>query len=115
MPVRLRLSMHGQRNNRIFHLVATDLRKRRDAKPIELLGIYDPRLRLGQDQKTMEWSVDRIKYWLETGGATPSKPVVKLLEKGGILPPDSKYHPKALGPRTPLDPQPLAQPTPPDS
>ena len=81
MPVRLRFSLHGRRNNRIFHLVATDLRKRRDAKPIELLGVYDPRLGLGQEHKTMHWSVERILYWLEKGGAQPSKPVVKLLEK----------------------------------
>ena len=73
--------MHGRRNNRIFHLVATDLRKRRDAKPIELLGIYDPRLGLGEEHKTMRWNVERIRYWLEKGGAQPSKPVVKLLEK----------------------------------
>jgi small subunit ribosomal protein S16 len=114
MPVRLRLSLHGNRNNRIFHLVAIDLRKRRDAKPIELLGIYEPRLRLGQEHKTMHWSVERIKYWLERAGALPSKPVVKLLErvrflpphcffsrvlksvtKGGIIPSNSKYHPKS--------------------
>jgi len=80
MPVRLRLSLHGNRNNRIFHLIAIDARKRRDAKPIELLGVYDPRLRLGQEHKTMHWSVERILYWLEKGGALPSKPVVKLLE-----------------------------------
>ncbi|KAI0274758.1 ribosomal protein S16 domain-containing protein [Gloeopeniophorella convolvens] len=98
MPVRLRLSLHGQRNSRIFHLVAVDLRKRRDAKPIELLGVYDPRLHLGQEHKTMRWSVDRIIYWLEKGGALPSKPVVRLLERGGIIPPDSKYHPKNTGP-----------------
>jgi small subunit ribosomal protein S16 len=72
--------LHGNTNNRIFHLVAIDLRKRRDAKPIELLGIYDPRLRLGQEHKTMHWSVERITYWLEKGGALPSKTVVKLLE-----------------------------------
>ena len=83
MPVRLRLSLHGNRNNRIFHLVAIDARKRRDAKPIELLGIYNPRLRLGghqEEHKTMQWSVERITYWLQKGGALPSKPVVKLLE-----------------------------------
>jgi small subunit ribosomal protein S16 len=82
MPVRLRLSLHGNRNNRIFHLVAVDARKRRDAKPIELLGIYNPRLRLDgpQEHKTMQWSVERIMYWLQKGGALPSKPVVKLLE-----------------------------------
>ncbi|KAH9004350.1 ribosomal protein S16 domain-containing protein [Lactarius hatsudake] len=101
MPVRLRLSLHGYRNNRIFHLVATDLRKRRDAKPIELLGIYDPRLGAGQEHKTMQWSVERILYWLEKGGAQPSKPVVKLLEKGGIIPPNSKYHPRPSSPSNP--------------
>jgi ribosomal protein S16 len=28
----------------------------------------------------MQWSVERITYWLQKGGALPSKPVVKLLE-----------------------------------
>ena len=132
MPVRLRLSLHGNRNNRIFHLVAIDLRKRRDAKPIELLGVYDPRLRLGQEHKTVQWSTERITYWLEKGGALPSKPVVKLLEwvrplcslplpcseavastKGGIIPPNSKYHPKArqTSPAAPSG-EPDAQPSP---
>jgi len=113
MPVRLRLSLHGNRNNRIFHLVAIDLRKRRDAKPIELLGVYDPRLRLGQEHKTVQWSTERITYWLEKGGALPSKPVVKLLEWGGIIPPNSKYHPKArqTSPAAPSG-EPDAQPLP---
>ncbi|KAI9462466.1 ribosomal protein S16 domain-containing protein [Lactarius psammicola] len=109
MPVRLRLSLHGHRNNRIFHLVATDLRKRRDAKPIELLGIYDPRLGLGQEHKTMHWSVDRILYWLEKGGAQPSKSVVKLLEKGGIIPPNSKYHPSSNPPVSSSESSPLSR------
>ncbi|KAG2061743.1 ribosomal protein S16 [Suillus hirtellus] len=98
MPVRLRMAMHGQRHNRIFHLVAINQRTRRDAKPMELLGIYDPALKLGDTHKTVKWSVDRIKYWLGVG-ALPSKSVVKLLERGGVLPPDSKYHPKVLGPK----------------
>jgi small subunit ribosomal protein S16 len=96
MPVRLRLSLHGRRNNRIFHLVATDLRKRRDAKPIELLGVYDPRLGLDQEHKTMHWSVERILYWLEKGGAQPSKPVVKLLEKVCISFPLFCLYPEGL-------------------
>jgi len=95
MPVRLRLSMHGPRHSKIFHLVAVDLRKRRDAKPIELLGVYNPRMPHGSNEKKMEWAVDRIKYWLDAGGASPSKSVVRLLERGGIIPPDSKYHVKS--------------------
>jgi small subunit ribosomal protein S16 len=82
MPMRLRLSVHGLRNNRIFHLVAIDGRRRRDGKPVELLGIYQPHLKPGEDKKVVEWSVDRIRYWLHVG-ATPSKSVVRLLELVG--------------------------------
>jgi small subunit ribosomal protein S16 len=78
MTVRLRLAVHGVRNNRIFHLVAIDQRKRRNAKPIELLGVYRPRVEPKSPQKSVEWSVDRIKYWLGVG-AQPSDSVVKLL------------------------------------
>lgn len=80
MTVRLRLAVHGVRNNRIFHLVAIDQRKRRNAKPIELLGIYRQRVEPKSPHKTLEWSVDRIKYWLGVG-AQPSDSVVKLLTK----------------------------------
>lgn len=78
MPMRIRLAMHGNRHSKIFHLVAIDQRQRRDAKPTELLGIYNPHLPIGQNEKTIEWSVDRIRYWLHVG-ALPSKSVVKLL------------------------------------
>lgn len=78
MPVRLRLAMHGVRNNRIFHLVAIDLRKRRDAHPLETLGIIKPQDDPETGAKTVQWAVERIKYWLEVG-AQPSKSAVRLL------------------------------------
>ncbi|KAF9244606.1 ribosomal protein S16, partial [Melanogaster broomeanus] len=99
MPIRIRMAMHGRKHNKIFHLVAIDQRKGRDAKPAELLGKYNPAVKLGDTYKTVEWSAGRIRYWLGVG-AIPSKSAVRLLEWGGIIPPDSKYHPKALGPRT---------------
>ena len=79
MPIRLRLALHGTRHRRIFHLVAIHRAQRRDAKPTETLGIYDPHMINGQTHKTIEWSVDRIRYWLHVG-AVPSKSVSKLLE-----------------------------------
>ncbi|KAI1793839.1 ribosomal protein S16 [Ganoderma leucocontextum] len=85
MAVRLRMAVHGVRNNRIFHLVAVNQRQRRNAKPIELLGVYNPRLKPGETTKTIEWSVQRIQYWLGVG-AIPTKTVTKLLEMGGVLP-----------------------------
>ena len=83
MPMRIRLAMHGLRHNRIFHIVAVNQNLRRNARPTELLGVYNPRLPLGQDHKIIEWSVDRIKYWLGVG-AIPSKAVVSLLEMVGV-------------------------------
>ena len=79
MSVRLRFALHGTRHNRIFHLVAIDKAKRRDGKPTETLGIYNPHMTRDQTHKTVEWSVDRIRYWLHVG-AVPSKSVSKLLE-----------------------------------
>ncbi|KAI6153669.1 ribosomal protein S16 [Pisolithus tinctorius] len=102
MTVRLRMALHGTRHNRIFHLVAIDHRRRRDAKPIELLGVFEPSPKLDKvgehSYKTMKWSVDRIKYWLGVG-AVPSKPVTRFLEWGGIIPPDSRYSSKPLSPQ----------------
>lgn len=78
MAVRLRFALHGPRHNRIFHLVAINHTARRNAKPIETLAVFDPRLKAGEQHKTVEWSVDRIKYWLREG-AEPTKSAVKLL------------------------------------
>jgi len=83
--------MHGTRNNRILHLVAINQRQRRNARPLELLGVYDPHMTPQQEHKTVQWSVDRIRYWLSVG-AVPSKSAVKLLELGNILLPGSPYH-----------------------
>lgn len=82
MTVRLRLAVHGKRNNRIFHLVAIDNRKRRDAKPIEKLGVYNPRRQENQE-KTVEWNVQRIKDWLAMG-AQPTQTFVRLMQKVGV-------------------------------
>ena len=76
--VRLRLSMHGNRHHRIFHLVAARVSQARDSMPIEKLGVYDPRIKAGETHKTVEWSVDRIKFWLREG-AQPTASAVKLL------------------------------------
>jgi small subunit ribosomal protein S16 len=79
MPIRLRLAMHGTRHRKIFHLVAINHSLRRDAKPAELLGIYNPHDRDIDNTRLVRWSVTRIHHWLSMG-ARPSKSVVKLLE-----------------------------------
>ncbi|GMK56714.1 hypothetical protein CspeluHIS016_0305540 [Cutaneotrichosporon spelunceum] len=104
MPVRLRLARHGQKRAPVFHIVAINSSKPRNARPIEKLGEYDPIPRIPiehskmpppahvfgsdkvsiQKEKRIEWNVERIKYWLAVG-AQPTLTVVKLLERGGVL------------------------------
>ncbi|PCH33865.1 ribosomal protein S16 [Wolfiporia cocos MD-104 SS10] len=83
MAVRLRLALHGPRHNRILHLVAIDQHVRRNGKPIETLGIMDPRTKPGENTKTMQWSERRINYWLSVG-AQPSRAVARLLQLAKI-------------------------------
>ncbi|KAF7347914.1 Ribosomal protein [Mycena venus] len=108
MPMRLRLALHGRAHKRIFHLVAVNQRSRRNAKPAEILGIYNPHVGPDDTHKTVEWSVDRIRYWLHVG-AVPTKSVVKLLELGNILKPGSVYHPNSTRPAQPEPVPTLAQ------
>ncbi|KAH8835259.1 ribosomal protein S16 [Flagelloscypha sp. PMI_526] len=109
MVMRLRFALHGPRNHRIYHLVAVNQKVRRDGRPAELLGVYDPRLPLGAASKKVEWSVDRIRYWISVG-AQPSKTVEKLLVLGGLLKPkpvsSTKFPPPtSTPPRKPLQKQ----------
>ena len=76
--VRLRLAMKGLTHRKTFHIVASSAHSPRSNVPIETLGVFDPRLKPGETYKTVEWSVDRIKYWLRRG-AQPSPAVLKLL------------------------------------
>lgn len=105
MPVRIRLARPpgSTKLTTHYHVVAVDGRKRRDAKPLEILGIYDPAVRSRIDKsktwtvedavKTMngndgppppdrrvEWSVDRLRYWVGVG-AEPTKTVVSLFDR----------------------------------
>ncbi|KAF8213144.1 ribosomal protein S16 domain-containing protein [Mycena galopus ATCC 62051] len=108
MPIRLRFALHGHAHSKIFHLVAVNQRSRRNARPAEILGIYNPHVGPHDNHKTVEWSVDRIRYWLHVG-AVPSKSVVKLLELGNILKPGSIYHSSYTRPVPPEPAPSLAQ------
>lgn len=106
MPVRLRLARHGTRNNAFYHIVAINQRQGRNAKPIELLGVYDPTPRVpsnrkkgktypemdatssepdnGVATKRIEWSVERIQWWINNG-AQPSESVLRILSMVGCF------------------------------
>ncbi|SPC61016.1 related to 30S ribosomal protein S16 [Ustilago sp. UG-2017b] len=41
-------------------------------------------------QKRLEWNEERIRHWLKLG-AQPSKPVARMLDRAGLVPPGVHY------------------------
>lgn len=68
----------GRKKEPFYRLVAIDSRSRRDGKPIQLLGWYDPM------KKESSLDAPAIKEWLSKG-AQPSDTVGALLKKALIM------------------------------
>jgi len=77
--VRIRLQRHGRKKKPYYHIVAADIRKKRDGGIIDDLGRYNP----VANPKTVSLETDRVIYWLQNG-AQPSEAVVGLLKAEGI-------------------------------
>ncbi|KAF2725326.1 ribosomal protein S16 [Polychaeton citri CBS 116435] len=102
MVLRLRLSRPkapggSKRHHPRYNIVLTHSRKARDARPLEVLGTYNPIPELppsasqgARKQKDIKLDVTRAKYWLGVG-AQPSDTVWRLLSMIGLLEP--KYLP----------------------
>lgn len=91
--VRIRLARFGRRNNPLYNIVVANAGKARDAKPIEVLGTYNPipkfvttrdRKRGVMPSKDVNLDFTRAKYWIGVG-AQPSDTVTRLFKKAGIL------------------------------
>lgn len=110
--VRIRLARFGRRNMPLYNIVVTQRYKARDAKPIEVIGIYNPIpkkldhdskrndiFRLSHDDSTttnsnevhsdklvkeIKLDFNRAKYWIGCG-AQPTETVAKLFIRAGIL------------------------------
>jgi small subunit ribosomal protein S16 len=76
MAVHLRLQRIGKPKRPFYRVVAIDQRAKRDGKPIEILGQYDPK---AQENK-LNVDIDRVNYWLGTG-AKPTETVSVLIKK----------------------------------
>lgn len=75
MTVRLRLQRLGKPHRPYYRVVAIDQRAKRDGKPIEILGQYDPLPK----QKIVKVNTERVDYWLKQG-AQVSKTVSSILK-----------------------------------
>ncbi len=76
--IKLRLKRFGKKREASFRLVATNSTSRRDGRPLEELGFYNPRT------KETRLNTEAIRNRLSQG-AQPTDTVRSLLEKGGLI------------------------------
>jgi len=72
--VKIRLKRVGAKKAPHYRIVAVDSRTRRDGKPIEELGYYNPR------SKNLQLNKEAVEKWMKNG-AQPSDTVASLLRK----------------------------------
>lgn len=78
MAMKIRLTRMGSKKRPFYRVVALDSATRRDGRPAEFLGYYNPMVEPNEIKLDME----NIEKWLERG-AEPSNTVRSLLKKAG--------------------------------
>jgi small subunit ribosomal protein S16 len=78
----------GRTNRPFFRFGAFDSRTRRDGKPIEYLGHYDPLVK--DFEKSVQLDLDRCRHWLGHGAKVSETVAVFLKKKGVVLPRNAK-------------------------
>lgn len=76
--IKLRLKKFGKKRETSYRIVAIESKKRRDGRPIEELGYYNPRT--DETRLNVPAIVARLKY-----GAQPSDTVRSILTKAKVF------------------------------
>jgi small subunit ribosomal protein S16 len=63
MSVKIRLTRTGKKGKTSYRIVAMDESERRDGKPIELLGYYDP----SQKPPVIKINEENLSKWIKNG------------------------------------------------
>ena len=76
--IKLRLKKFGKKREHSYRIVAIESKKRRDGRPIEELGYYNPRT--DETRLNVPAIVTRLKH-----GAQPSETVRSILTKAKVF------------------------------
>ena len=76
MSVKLRLTRMGSKKRSFFRIVATNSTSRRDGRPLEFLGYYNPQV----NPVEVKVDAEKVQKWLDLG-AEMSDTVRSLLKK----------------------------------
>ncbi len=77
MAVKLRLTRTGSKKRPFYRVVAINSSSRRDGRPLEYLGFYNPMT----NPAKVEIDQEKVKKWLDLG-AEASETVRSLLKSG---------------------------------
>lgn len=61
--VKIRLTQTGTKNRKMYRIIAIEERERRNGKPIEELGFYNPLVK----PPALTVDRERVSYWLKNG------------------------------------------------
>jgi len=78
MAMKIRLTRMGSKKRPFYRVVALDSATRRDGRPVEYLGHFNPMV----EPNDIQLDMDKIQKWLDSG-AEPSNTVRSLLKKAG--------------------------------
>ncbi|WP_147820063.1 30S ribosomal protein S16 [Salidesulfovibrio onnuriiensis] len=78
MAMKIRLTRMGSKKRPFYRIVAIDGAKRRDGRPSEYLGHYNPMV----DPAEVKIDMEKVEQWLARG-AEPSDTVRSLLKQAG--------------------------------
>ncbi len=67
MSVKIRLQRHGRKKKPFYRIVVMDSRNRRDGRPIEDLGWFDPL------NDTLSLKLERFDYWIGVGAISSER------------------------------------------
>lgn len=76
--LKLRLKRIGRKRSPSYRLVIMENTCRRDGRPIDELGYYDP------ISKKYQFDTEKIQKWLSYG-VKPTETVINLLKKASII------------------------------
>ena len=74
--VKIRMTRGGSKNRPFYKVMAIDERKRRDGRPLEFLGTYDPK----PENEEIKLDIDGIEKWVAKG-AQLSETVANLMKR----------------------------------
>ncbi|MCI7504584.1 MAG: 30S ribosomal protein S16 [Eggerthellaceae bacterium] len=75
MAVKIRLARHGAKKAPYYRVVVIDSRSRREGRPIEEVGRYNPCV----EPSMIKLDLEKIDKWI-ANGAQPTDTVARLIE-----------------------------------